>query len=154
MEESARNNAYVDGDLFHNLGLSLGHTAKSLMTTLCFFRFWHRWRLSSGCHNHVQIYEQENVRPCSPSKGLEFYHVVSCPTSVLAVHRMKTIPRAPLYVSGLPVEVNYNVMSFSRYNNILLALEFAGDRSSEGSRRKKQEASCSGRVAVMKVKID
>ncbi|GLJ29588.1 hypothetical protein SUGI_0583570 [Cryptomeria japonica] len=67
---------------------------------------------------------------------------------------MKTIPVAPLYVTGLRVEVNYNVMSFSRYNDILLALEFARDRSSEGSRRKKQEARCGGRVTVMKVKID
>ncbi|GLJ29583.1 hypothetical protein SUGI_0583460 [Cryptomeria japonica] len=98
MEESARNDAYVDGDLFHILG--------------------------SGSR------------------------------SILTLQSMKTVPRAPLYVSGLRVEVNYNVWNCFRDNDILLTPENAEDRSFDGTSRKKQEASCGGRVRVMKVKID
>lgn len=35
--------------------LSFGSDPKFVMATLCFFRFWYQWWLSSFCYNHVRI---------------------------------------------------------------------------------------------------
>jgi PHS family inorganic phosphate transporter-like MFS transporter len=45
-------------------GLSFGHSAKGVMATLCFFRFWLGFGIGGDypplCHHHVRICQQKN----------------------------------------------------------------------------------------------